>query len=70
MTEPIDHSRGLCQRPDIPADTPRVVAMGRAKCMCCGTVMIDEDCDSVAMNMLGMYWLRCPTCPSNGEAAR
>lgn len=59
-----DHTRGLCQLPDVDADTPRFLARGRARCKCCGSIMRDEDCDSDSMDRLGMYWLACPTCPA------
>lgn len=58
-----DHSRGLCQQPDVPNDTPRFMARNLARCRCCGSRMRDEDCDSAGMNQLGMYWLVCPLCP-------
>lgn len=59
-----DHTRGLCQQPDVAPDTPRFLARGRARCACCGSIMVDEDCDSASMDQLGMYWLRCPVCPA------
>lgn len=63
MTSEIDHSRGLCQIPDVPSDTPREeVEKNSAHCRCCNSKMdIKEMSDSFAM--LGMYELLCPVCP-------
>ena len=62
-----DHSRGLCGQPDIPDNSPRsvraVVEANPAHCLCCGSEMSISECTGLDMQLLGMYWLFCPTCP-------
>ena len=64
----VDHTRGLCGKPDILDDTltlPRWVAEENPPhCRCCGSEMRVEECSSVGMGQLGMYWLICPACPA------
>lgn len=60
----IDHTRGLCGKPDVPSSTPRhIVEVTPAHCLCCKSEMCVEDCTSEGMNQLGMYSLVCPMCP-------
>lgn len=59
----IDHTRGLCGKPDVPPNTPRFEARGKARCRCCNSLMDDVDAPSVSMQRLGVYALICPTCP-------
>jgi len=62
----VDHTKGLCGKPDVPNNTPRhVVEANPAHCLCCESEMQVEDCTSEGMNQLGMYWLVCPLCPLN-----
>ncbi len=64
-TVSIDHSRGLCGKPDVPNDTPReVVEENPAHCLCCGSEMQVEETSSAGMQQGGMYWLVCPICPA------
>lgn len=66
----VDHSRGLCGIPDLPIEnTPRIVAETRgAKCQCCGSAMFIQECTSIGMQQLDMYWLMCPICPPNEKS--
>ena len=66
QTTAIDHSRGLCGKPDVSINgTPReAMEVSPAHCLCCGSKMLVEDCTSEGMNQLGMYWLICPICPA------
>ena len=64
----IDHTRGLCGKPDVSNNTPRhVVEANPAHCLCCESEMRVEDCTSEGMSQLGIYWLFCPTCPSKEQ---
>jgi hypothetical protein len=60
----IDHTRGLCGKPDVPEDLPRdELDRNPAYCLCCGSEMQIEETSSLGMQELGMYWLVCPICP-------
>ena len=61
----IDHSRGLCGKPDIPTENiPReVVEKQPAHCRCCGQTMMIGELGSIGMQQLGMYYLYCTMCP-------
>jgi len=66
----IDHTRGLCGKPDV--DTEKHLPRSEAEanpphCLCCGSKMRVKNCDSEGMNRLGMYWLICPACPPRQE---
>ena len=61
----IDHSRGLCGKPDVPKNTSReFIESTPAHCQCCGSIMKIEECTSLGMQQAGMFWLICPVCPS------
>lgn len=65
----IDHDRGLCGKPDVPPNTPRFKARGKARCQCCNApLMRDEDATSVSLQQLGCYALICPVCPTKEQA--
>ncbi len=60
----VDHSRGLCHKPDTGTSLPREVAdISPPNCLCCGFTMKVEDLDSLDMERLGMYRVICPICP-------
>jgi len=60
----IDHTRGLCGKPNVPDSTPRdVVEKTPAHCLCCDSEMYIEELNSMGMQQLGMYRLCCPKCP-------
>ena len=66
----INHTRGLCGKPDVPDNTPRhVVEANPAHCICCGSEMHIEECASLGMQQGGMYWLFCPKCPPSSKTA-
>ncbi len=59
----IDHSRGLCGKPDVPANTPLEEAKeARPHCLCCGAEM-QIVTDGGSLEQLGVYALVCPDCP-------
>ena len=61
----VDHSRGLCGKPDVPNDTAiEVVKANPAHCLCCGSEMYIQEPSSIGMQQLGIYAVYCPTCPS------
>ena len=65
MTVKIDHTRGLCGKPDVLDNTSReAVEKDPAHCRCCGSEMKIEECSSLGMQQLGMLWLICTTCSS------
>ncbi|MEK7203630.1 MAG: hypothetical protein AAB627_00945 [Patescibacteria group bacterium] len=65
----VDHTRGLCGKPNVSDNTPRevvekIVEKKAARCLCCGTAMYIQDPVSIGMQQLGVYLLVCPSCPS------
>lgn len=70
MNDPnlIDHTRGLCGKPDVPENTPREqLEQHPAHCLCCTSEMQIEETSSVGMQQLGMFWLVCPVCPQGNS---
>lgn len=60
----IDHTRGLCGKPDVPNNTPQeAVEKNGAKCLCCGSKMEIRELGSLSMEQLGIYQLVCLLCP-------
>lgn len=63
-TAKVDHTRGLCGKPDVNKNTPIEKLDGNpAHCKCCGSEMEIRDMNSLGMQQLGMYLLVCKTCP-------
>jgi transcription elongation factor Elf1 len=68
MKKNIDHTRGLCGKPDVPENTPKKdVEKNPAHCLCCGSKMNIVNPESISMQQLGVYALVCPTCPKKAE---
>ena len=65
----VDHTRGLCGKPNVPENTPREeVEKTPAHCRCCGTEMIIVEPHSIGMAQLGIYHLICLGCPPSPSA--
>jgi len=63
MKKRIDHTRGLCGKPDIPDGTPLEEARKNPPhCLCCGSTM-KVIADGGSLEQLGVYVVLCPTCP-------
>ena len=67
-TETIDHSRGLCGKPDVSYVPLKIAQANPPHCLCCGSEMHTEELISIEMHQLGMYWLFCPACPPQKTA--
>ncbi len=65
-TVAIDHSRGLCHKPDTGTSLPLEKALANPpKCRCCGNPMrVVEDSLSTSFQQLGMYEVVCDFCTS------
>lgn len=67
----IDHTRGLCGKPDVPNNTPReIVEENPAHCLCCGNEMEIEEMHSTGMQQAGMYILTCTFCTEDKLSRR
>ena len=64
LSTKVDHTRGLCGKPNVPNNTPMITVVEHpAHCQCCESEMEVREMNSISMQQLGMYRLVCPTCP-------
>lgn len=64
----IDHSRGLCGKPDVSGMAlQKEVEKNPAHCLCCGTQMKIVPPVSTSLEQLGTYALICPFCPKHED---
>lgn len=63
----IDHTKGLCGKPNIDINTPLEEAKKiDIRCLCCDTKM-QIVADGGSLEQLGVYVVICPFCPSEDK---
>ena len=63
----IDHSLGLCGKPDQTNMTWEEAQQSPPKCCCCKQPMHPVECVSFGMQELGMFHVLCMHCPNKPE---
>lgn len=63
-----DHTRGICHEIDMTGNEGKLITFEKFKinplpCKCCGSELIPLDIMSESFSRMGMFEVKCPTCP-------